>query len=260
MTLLDHQARTRAGLDVQTAVLGGDQPPASTPVQESWRDFVFAEVWSRPGLDRRSRIWITLAGAACMRESAERLSAYMIGALKLGEVTLSELREAALHMAVYGGWTVGTAFDEAATRAAEALGLPPVASPPIRGAPWDPAKRQEEGSAGFAEVMTFPAPPPAAPYLECGVLNFVFGEMWMRPGLDQRSRRWLTLVGVAESCAEVPIQSHVHAAMNSGDATSAEMHEFVLQYSVHAGWPKGSVMLAAVSKQAPRVAAGQPYH
>ena len=31
--------------------------------------------------------------------------------------------------------------------------------------------------------------------------NFVFGEMWGREGLDQRSRRWLTLVGVAESCA-----------------------------------------------------------
>ena len=46
--------------------------------------------------------------------------------------------------------------------------------------------------------MTFPGPSPSAPHFECGVLNFVFGEMWSRPGLDQRAHRWLTLVGVAE--------------------------------------------------------------
>ena len=73
-----------------------------------------------------------------------------------------------------------------------------------------------------------------------------FGEMWNRRALDERSRRWLTLVGVCESCAEVPIKSHIYAAMASGNCKPAEMQEFVLAYGIHAGWPKASVIQSAV--------------
>ena len=48
----------------------------------------------------------------------------MRGALQSAEIKLPELREAALHMAIYAGWTVGAAFDEAVTLAAKALDLP----------------------------------------------------------------------------------------------------------------------------------------
>ena len=86
-----------------------------------------------------------------------------------------------------------------------------------------------------------PATPPF-PFLEA-ISGFVFGEIWTRPGLDQRSRRWLTLVGVAESNREVPMKTHFYAAMTSGNCTVAEMHEFVLHYASHAGWHKASSIL-----------------
>jgi 4-carboxymuconolactone decarboxylase len=107
--------------------------------------------------------------------------------------------------------------------------------------------------------MCFGGPPPQTAYFEGGIVNFVFGEMWMRPGLDQRSRRWLTLVGVCDSAAAIPIGSHIWAAMASGNASAAEMYEFVLQYAIHAGWPKGSVAQSAVMKQSERVAKGLPF-
>ena len=50
------------------------------------------------------------------------LDGYVRGALKLGELTLAELREAALHLAVYAGWSRGVALDTAVTRVAEAAG------------------------------------------------------------------------------------------------------------------------------------------
>lgn len=81
----------------------------------------------------------------------------------------------------------------------------------------------------------------------------------MPPGLDQRSRRWITLVGVAESAAVIPIRSHIYAAMASGNCPAEEMQEFVLQYAIHAGWPKGSVIQGAVLEMAKRVAAGLPF-
>jgi 4-carboxymuconolactone decarboxylase len=84
------------------------------------------------------------------------------------------------------------------------------------------------------------------PYFEAGIDNFVFGEMWKRGALDQRSRRWITLVGVSESCAATPIKTHFYAAISSGNCTEEELQEFVLQYAVHAGWPKASVIQGAV--------------
>lgn len=94
--------------------------------------------------------------------------------------------------------------------------------------------------------MTFGGPPPVTPYFEAGILNFVFGEMWHRPGLDERSRRWITLVGVCDSRAETPIKSHTHAAMASGNCQPGELQEFVLQMAIHGGWPLASMVQGAV--------------
>jgi 4-carboxymuconolactone decarboxylase len=243
----------------QTELLGAPAPEPATLFEASWRDYVFAEVWTRPGLDRRSRYLITLASAACEGGRPDILDGYVRGALKLGELTLMELREAALQLAVYAGWSRGKALDTAVTRVANELGLPSAAHAAIREQDWDPMQRLVEGAASFTAVMTFPPPPPVTPYFEGGILNFVFGEMWMRPGLDQRARRWLTLVAVADSSATTPIRTHTYAAMASGNASVQEMQEFVLQYAIHGSWPKASVMQAVVIEMGERVTKGLPY-
>lgn len=258
MSNLDPQIRTQRGAELQRELTGTASNPVSL-LDASWRDFIFAEVWSRPGLDRRSRFLIALAGSACEGSSPDVIEGYARGALSTGELTQLELREAALHLAVYAGWSRGTVLDAAVTRAAKQLDLPPVDIPAIRAEPWDPQQRLAEGAANFSAVMTFPSPPPISPYFEGGILNFVFGEMWMRPGLDQRSRRWLTMVGVADSASTTPIRSHTYAAMASGNATVAEMQEFVLQYAIHGGWPKASVMQAVVFEMGKRVTEGLPF-
>ncbi|HEX7819942.1 MAG TPA: hypothetical protein VF463_04925 [Sphingobium sp.] len=76
------------------------------------------------------------------------------------------------------------------------------------------------------------------------------------PVSTSRSRRFITVVGVCDSAAYTPIHSHVYAAMKSGNATEAEMYEFVLQYAIHAGWPKASVAQGAVQEQGGNVAGG----
>lgn len=259
MTLLDPAERRARGEAAAAVVTGAALPPPATPYEESWRDFIFAEVWSRPGLDRRSRFLIALSGAALANGSADHLDRYVRGALTGGDLSLAELREAALHLSVYGGWTKGAELEAAVTRVAGALGLPPAECPPLRAAAWDPQLRSEEGAQEFINVMTFPGGPPASPYLEA-IRNFVFGEMWCRPGLDQRARRWITLVGVCDSCAETPIRSHIHAAMASGNCRPDEMQEFVLQYGVHAGWPKASVIQSVVFEMSKKIAAGLPWN
>lgn len=253
--LLDPRERTARGLALQAEILAASAPEAATLYEESWRDFIFAEVWSREGLDRRSRYLISLTSAANTGETA-MCRAYARGALKNGELTLAELREAATHAAIYCGWSTGARIDEAVTAAAEELGLDPAQCPPIRPEPWAHEQRMQDGMAAFIDVMTFGGPPARTAYFEAGINGYVFGEIWMRPGLDQRARRWITLVGVCDSAAYTPIHTHIYAAMKSGNTDQAEMFEFVLQYAIHAGWPKASVAQGAVIEQGTQVAKG----
>jgi 4-carboxymuconolactone decarboxylase len=259
MTLRDPAQRTLAGRQNYGEIFGVEAPEPTTLLDSTWQDYVFAEVWTRPGLDRRSRFMIAMAGAAMSPGSAVPLEGYIRGALRADEVTLPELREAALQVAVYGGWSRAVAFDDAITRIAKSLGLDDGCFDVLRSNPWNPDVRHAEGIANYEQVMVAPAPQPEMAFFEAGIINFVFGEMWMRPGLDQRARRWITLVGVANSAASTPIHSHVYGAMASGNATRQEMLEFVLQYALHSGWPMASVVQGAVMKQAPRVEKGLPF-
>jgi len=262
MTMLDPAERSARGIAAQAELTGASAPKPRTLLEESWRDFVYAEVWERPGLDRRARFLISMAAASSNNGPKNILDGYVRGALSTGELTLAELREAALHHAVYSSWDLGGELDASITRVQDELGLEPVTLDPIRAEPWDPQVRMEQGAAEFDKVMTFGGPPPGngVPYLQDGILNFVFGEMWCRRGLDERSRRWITLVGVANSRAEIPIKSHFHAAMASGNCTAAELHEFVLQYAVHAGWPKASEIQGVVFEMAAKIEKGLPWN
>lgn len=259
MTLLEPKDRIAAGLAAETEVTGRAANTPATLLEESWRDFIFAEVWTRPGLPRRPRFLVAMATAVVCGLEECQVDDFVRGALTTKALSLAELREAALHLAVYSGWGNGGRLDRSVTRVAEELGLPPADVPPIRAEPWDPDERIRQGHEEFDKVMTFPPGPPATPYL-LGINNFVFGEMWCRRGLDEPSRRWITLVGVCESGAEIPIRSHIHAAMASGNCSPEEMLEFCLQYGTHAGWPKASRMQGVVLEMIEKVKKGLPWN
>jgi 4-carboxymuconolactone decarboxylase len=81
----------------------------------------------------------------------------------------------------------------------------------------------------------------------------VFGEMWPRPGLSRRERRWVTLSCVAAAGAVIPIQTHVFAAINSRDCTLQEIQEFNLHLATQLGWPRGQVVDQYISEAWARI-------
>jgi 4-carboxymuconolactone decarboxylase len=103
-------------------------------------------------------------------------------------------------------------------------------------------ERQAVARAEYERIMMTASPDPTGAYLEAGVIGFVFGEMWRRGVLTPRDRRWITLTCVGEAGAVTPIETHVYAALRSGDITYAEFDEFVLHFGTQAGWPKASAM------------------
>ena len=85
------------------------------------------------------------------------------------------------------------------------------------------------------------------------MIDFVFAEVWERPGLSRRDRRFVTLPCVAAADAEAPLRDHVYAALNSGDVTITEMRETVLHFAVYSGWPKASRFNMVVDEQWERI-------
>jgi 4-carboxymuconolactone decarboxylase len=103
-------------------------------------------------------------------------------------------------------------------------------------------ERRAAAQAEYARIMTTPAPDATGAYVDAGVIGFVFGEMWRRGVLTARDRRWITLTCVGACDAAIPIESHVWAALHSGDITVEEFDEFTLHFGTQLGWPKGSVL------------------
>ena len=121
-------------------------------------------------------------------------------------------------------------------------------------------ERTETGRRRFREVMVSDAPPPMSPYIARGVVDSVFGELWDRPGLSRRDRRFVTLACVAAAAVEVPIEQHVYAALASGDLTREEMQEVILHFAYYAGWPRASALEAAYHRTVARLDAESDAH
>jgi len=100
-----------------------DRAEASrTPLTDEFQDlitrFVWGEIWTRPGLDRRTRSCITVAMLVALNRN-EELALHMRAALTNG-VTMDELKEILLQTAVYCGVpAANTAFGVAARVVAE---------------------------------------------------------------------------------------------------------------------------------------------
>ncbi len=98
-----------AGMAVRRDVLGDAHVDAaagaSTPFTRDFQDYItrcaWGGVWTRPGLDRRTRSLITLAMLAALRHD-EELAMHVRAALRNG-VTAEEIREVLLQVGVYAG-------------------------------------------------------------------------------------------------------------------------------------------------------------
>lgn len=98
--------------DAYVDARGGNTTEFNRDLEELITRFAWGEMWTRPGLDPKSRSLVTLAVTAS-RGHWDEFRVHLRGALNNG-LTRDELKEALLHVAVYGGFpTARTGFKEA---------------------------------------------------------------------------------------------------------------------------------------------------
>jgi 4-carboxymuconolactone decarboxylase len=77
------------------------------------------------------------------------------------------------------------------------------------------------------------------------VVEFPFGDIYNRPGLDLRTREIATVAALtAMGTAPAQLKVHIHGALNVG-CTRTEITEVIMQMAVFAGFPAALNGLAA---------------
>ena len=97
-----------------------------------------------------------------------------------------------------------------------------------------------------------------APDLGRYVVEFPFGEIYQRPGLDLRSRELATVAALTALGTAAPqLRVHIHGALNVG-CRRTEIVEVIIQMAVYAGFPAAlNGMFAAKDVFAERDAKGK---
>jgi 4-carboxymuconolactone decarboxylase len=69
------------------------------------------------------------------------------------------------------------------------------------------------------------------------LIEFPFGDVYSRPGLDLKSREIATVAALTAMGNAAPqLKVHIHAALNVG-CTREEITETIIQMAVYAGFP-----------------------
>jgi 4-carboxymuconolactone decarboxylase len=69
------------------------------------------------------------------------------------------------------------------------------------------------------------------------ITRYAWGEIWTRPGLDERSRRILVIGTLIALGRFDEFRMHAQAAMNEGGFSESDLKEIVLQQAIYCGVP-----------------------
>ncbi|MEV5839490.1 carboxymuconolactone decarboxylase family protein [Nocardia sp. NPDC052112] len=227
-------------------------------------EFGYGDVLSRPGLTLRQRQLATVAALAAMGNAAPQLRFHIDGALNVG-CAREEIVETLIHLTVYAGFPAAL---NALTAAREVFNartdLP---------APAEPAPSRSGGTGGGASRPMPPQCPPdldspissgerfargrvklaeidgdvgeaviaslrdIAPDLGRYIIEYAFGDVYSRPGLDLKTREMVTVaMCTALGTAAPQLGVHIHGLLNVG-GTETEVVEIITQMAGYAGFP-----------------------
>ena len=79
------------------------------------------------------------------------------------------------------------------------------------------------------------------------ITRYTWGEIWARPGLDRRTRSFITLTALVALGRHEELAMHVRAALRNG-LTQDEIKETLLQCAVYCGVPAANSAFAVAQR------------
>ncbi|MCR5865043.1 carboxymuconolactone decarboxylase family protein [Aquincola sp. J276] len=203
--------------------------------------FVYGEVLARPQLALPQRQLVTVAALAAMGHARPQLKFHIAGALNAG-CSSQEIVELMIHLVVYAGFPAGLNGMFAAQEVFTERGVPHRPAPPAGAgaaaadryrAGWE-ALCRIDGSAGTQVVASLSG---VAPDLGRFIVEFAFGDVYTRGGLDLLQRELATVAMLSALGHAAPqLRVHAHGLLNVG-GTPEQLVEVVIQVAAYAGFP-----------------------
>jgi len=221
--------------------------------------YAFGEVWSRPGLDIKTRCFITLAVLTAKYQLGP-LADYVRASIKVG-IAPSDILEALLHLSSYIGLTAASEGMNVARHVFTDLGIAKSGAaqitpiyPMTREGRVDAQNRVARDIGTGRQGLGKDAPP--LQYLKSGVWTakakdlpiendfnkfngeYGYGECWGRPALGYRIRSFITMAALQALFANDQLHFHLNNAVNIG-ITGDEIHEALAHAGIYggvAGW------------------------
>jgi 4-carboxymuconolactone decarboxylase len=204
-------------------------------------EFGYGDVISRPELDLKTRQLCTVAALAALGNAAPQLRYHIHGARNVGW-SPEEIVEVLILVTVYAGFPAAL---NGITAAREVFGLrgevpsggeasPGSTTPSDRYERGMQALQQVSSSAGSAVIESLKD---IAPDLGRFIIEFSYGDVISRPGLNERTKELATIaMCTALGTAQPQLAVHINAALNVG-AANEEVVETIQQMAVYAGFP-----------------------
>lgn len=243
----------RQGEAMRKRLFGADAAAtASTDGVPNFRDLMseteFGIVWCRPGLALEDRMVCTLAALASVQR-VPALRRYVGAALNIGLDALA-IQEIIIQIGIYAGFAASEeALDGIASVFAQRGVTAPAQAPrddsletlSRQGAELMIALHRDGGNKGYASpdnTVTGALYPVA--------IQYGYGEIWFRPGLDQRQRVLCSVASFTALRLEAQTRKFGQAALNLG-ASRSEVLEAVIQTAPFSGFAPALNALAVLS-------------
>ncbi|MEV7023717.1 carboxymuconolactone decarboxylase family protein [Kitasatospora sp. NPDC093558] len=255
MSTEQHSTRFARGL-AQLAELGGDRAQQiAEPLQETAPDlgrflveFAYGDINSRPGLDLQQRQLVKLGALTALGDTRTQLGFEIANALHVG-LTPAQVVEALAHLELVVGFprslnaveTARLTFAELGVKA-EPYQVEPAAEED-RYARGSDVLREVAGDHGFAVIDALDD---IIPDLGKVLVEYAWGEVYSRPGLDYPQRQLITLGAmIAYGDTFKQQKTHLNIALRQG-LTPRQLVEVLLQASPFVGFPRTLNSLAAL--------------
>ena len=248
------------GRDVVRRLQHGANPPRPRPLylgsipgmEHFTSEALWGAVWARPGLELRHRMLATLAILSSLQRLPQ-LRTYINSALNIG-LDPGEIREVFIQCALYAGFPTTVNSLELARDIFEQRGIevqdPDVPEVPLeeleaRGRALRDRLLDGEDRGGYVAPVD-----ELAPDLRRIAIQYGFGEIYHRPGLDIQARAVCTIASLVALRAEAQLRNWLRGGLRAG-LTRDQIVEVLMHSAYYAGFPAALSAVAVAADALP---------